>query len=154
MREGNRVSDEELGRVCAIAEKMEGLFSPVHGETILGNSLALDLRASRLEAAFWKVSAEGEHKLRCAEREITRASAESPGWQPISTAPRDATLVLLGCYPHPPASVGDEIIVIAGWYESGIADRRWYDVYHSPVRPTHWMPLPAAPGIADPATSL
>lgn len=65
-------------------------------------------------------------------------------WQPIETAPRDGTSVLLFC----PADDCWESYIAQGWYESGIFDRRWYAaVDENPLspQPTHWMPLPNPP---------
>jgi hypothetical protein len=54
-----------------------------------------------------------------------------PGWQPIETAPKDGTLVLL-------------------YLPDGLmACRRWQDNHWrgwDSEDATHWMPLPAAPG--------
>ena len=69
---------------------------------------------------------------------------EGDGWRPIESAPKDGTIVLLG-WNDPDI---EEIGAVAGWYESGPADKCWYDQYHEPVTATHWMPLrpfPAAP---------
>lgn len=66
-------------------------------------------------------------------------------WQPIATAPRDETDVLLagtlyGRY-RPP--------IVAGWFDKFTDDPGWYthDDPDSEVNmvPTHWMPLPALP---------
>ena len=67
-------------------------------------------------------------------------------WQPIDTAPRDGTQVLL----YVPQDTDDEMpsFIAQGWYESGIFDRRWYEAAGECVcdpQPTHWMPLPAPP---------
>lgn len=70
-------------------------------------------------------------------------------WQPIETAPKDGTVVLLagpefehGCviafWSDP--SVGDTTEEDAGWYESESDSHRLFGT------PTHWMPLPATPG--------
>lgn len=57
-------------------------------------------------------------------------------WQPIETAPKDGTDILLGfANDNRPA-------VVAGWYDN------WeeYDTINVVKgRPTHWMPLPEAP---------
>lgn len=69
---------------------------------------------------------------------------ENP-WQPIETAPRDGSQLLL-------ASIDDmddskEFVwgVRQGFYEPGIADRRWYDIDGGEIEPQFWMPLPPRP---------
>jgi hypothetical protein len=70
------------------------------------------------------------------------------GWQPIETAPKDGSFVLL-FYPRaePPVSIGywDDafgIAKIAGWMMME------FDSAFSAVTPTHWMPLPPAPEVS------
>lgn len=76
-------------------------------------------------------------------------------WQPIETAPRDGTPLLLwgieGCSElHRPRLFKG--VVIASWL-GGSADAEgddWWDeqggvYYASWVRASHWMPLPDAP---------
>ena len=67
-------------------------------------------------------------------------------WQPIATAPRDETSVLL-FYPANP--VGDFSMggVIEGWYFSSPKeiDDGWETIVGSIGEPTHWMPLPELP---------
>lgn len=63
-------------------------------------------------------------------------------WQPIKTAPKNGTPVLLwSVYPHP---VVVPPLCIAGKYIKGI--NKWVglnsDIY---LYPTHWMPLPEPP---------
>ncbi len=61
-------------------------------------------------------------------------------WQPIVTAPRDGTQIILAQF------IGkDEPYIIGGWYEPGIADRCWYDFDSQSIGPTHWMPIPPDP---------
>jgi hypothetical protein len=60
-------------------------------------------------------------------------------WQPIETAPKDGTFVLLYC----PSSLGSYMDVYSftecgGWQCSNFE----YSPYPDP---THWMPLPDAP---------
>ena len=62
-------------------------------------------------------------------------------WQPIETAPRDGTSVLV---------TGDKLVVVAYVHKN-----RWYMPHHSSTtgtelsswirEPTHWMPLPDLP---------
>lgn len=59
------------------------------------------------------------------------------GWEPIETAPKDGTLVLLFC---PSQFTGDYQIV--GLWERG----NWRDPDEcQPIEATHWMPLPMPP---------
>jgi len=68
-------------------------------------------------------------------------------WQPIDTAPRDGTDVLLYglCKPFVES---DEFV---GFYIAGFHDGEWISLHHDDqgqnmwIKPTHWMPLPAAP---------
>lgn len=65
-------------------------------------------------------------------------------WRPISTAPRNDKLVMLGWW----CDVGGDPrwIAVAGWYEAGLADRCWYAAYDEErVEPTHWQPLDRLP---------
>lgn len=55
------------------------------------------------------------------------------GWQPIETAPRDGSFVLIAC--------GD---VYKARYDE-IEDMWFFDVDGCAVDPTHWRPLPAPP---------
>ena len=69
-------------------------------------------------------------------------------WQPIETAPRDGSDVLLFRDRHPP--------VVAGWFdnreEAGWATydnpEEWLHEGRNPF--THWMPLPAPPAPSKP----
>jgi hypothetical protein len=73
-------------------------------------------------------------------------------WQPIETAPKDGSLILL----YFERVYGDSI-EIAGWFPFGLQSKnrkehrwrrsRWEEVYDGP---THWMPLPSAPKPAEP----
>lgn len=65
------------------------------------------------------------------------------GWQPIETAPRDKTRVLLWCTAgryHNPFSV-------TGYFLVEQNCRSWVDTYSGEdlPPPTHWMPLPPPP---------
>ena len=63
-------------------------------------------------------------------------------WQPIETAPRDETPVLL-FIPDVGMVVGD--FAVAAFAPAG----EWFECYNSeglaPNKPTHWMPLPEPP---------
>lgn len=78
-------------------------------------------------------------------------------WQPIETAPKDGTDVLV-MYMHIDTQVVHNAFFASeadGW-DSG--DVGWWSYEHSEVsriklddwmEPTHWMPLPDPPGDAD-----
>ena len=65
-------------------------------------------------------------------------------WQPIDTAPKDGTAILI--WPAKSSFTGDDTISYVvrwndwkqGWIE---ASGEEYDTFY----PTHWMPLPAPP---------
>jgi hypothetical protein len=61
-------------------------------------------------------------------------------WNPIQTAPRDGTQVLL-------ASVDEDgtFGIRQGFYESGRADRCWYDIDGEEIEPKFWTPILVAP---------
>ena len=70
-------------------------------------------------------------------------------WQPIETAPKDGTSVILGCnYDR----LG-KIRVTCAWYEREIwtEAKHWDDdaddwlFLECAFRPSHWMPLPSPP---------
>jgi hypothetical protein len=76
-------------------------------------------------------------------------------WQPIESAPKDGTHVLLW---FPAGYWATEVHVAIGLWDSG-EDEGWYagDESHSMTAhgapPTYWMPLPAPPG-ADPGIPI
>lgn len=72
---------------------------------------------------------------------------EPAAWRDIESAPRDGRLLILAT----PRGV------LAGKWGLGRYDRSkkeyercWVEGVQSVVHPTHWMPLPAAPGVAHP----
>lgn len=62
-------------------------------------------------------------------------------WQPISTAPKDGTDILLGMYR--PEFV-DPIVMNSCWLDREERGGHWMDWDGCPT-PTHWMPLPEPP---------
>lgn len=89
-----------------------------------------------------------------------RASrAAAGGWQPIETAPKDGTVVLLGRHmdgfgfirgygryeSRPGVLASGTGAFVSGWISSGF-DRVMSNL--GLAHPTHWMPLPAAPDAA------
>lgn len=73
-------------------------------------------------------------------------------WQPIETAPKDGSKILIFC---------DGKVLMTSWYvhysggqPSRTREPEWeqsemyggFGGYMGPLRPTHWMPLPEPPG--------
>jgi hypothetical protein len=75
---------------------------------------------------------------------IAAHEATKPGWQPMGTAPKDGTNILL---------LNDKGNMAAGMWLNGVLGAGWFlrggnepDYFFNNHRgPTHWMPLPAAP---------
>jgi hypothetical protein len=95
--------------------------------------------------------------------EVIESAAPAPqtDWQSIETAPKDGRTLLLGCF----NKLGNwrtmrgqwfsEAAIAEDWEEPDDAEEGWYETAVEPdvpncwrVAPTHWMPLPAAPGAA------
>lgn len=73
-----------------------------------------------------------------------------PAWQPIETAPKDGTEILLFELLR-----GEESMIRAGYWEDqgesihDVGEAAGWSIadsgYIGEIRPTHWMPLPAPP---------
>lgn len=98
------------------------------------------------------------------------------GWKPISSAPKDGSLILLGCPDEGPD--GRPALCLPGHWLKGWGDAPdekgqddgWVavtfndffpgrsfgnpDYMYEGSQPTHWMPLPAAPGAETPEESI
>lgn len=61
-------------------------------------------------------------------------------WQPIETAPRDGTMVLLWHRNADGATAG----WMLGWFDQF---HEWENMCGGLLEPTHWMPLPDPPQI-------
>jgi hypothetical protein len=70
-----------------------------------------------------------------------------PGWMPIETAPKDGTRVLLG-YERSHSEEGYWMGESSSnyWSETGWFASDEDPLTTHPSKPSHWMPLPAAPG--------
>jgi len=75
-------------------------------------------------------------------------------WEPIETAPKDGTQVLVcGGIEHGSMGSGDTPLTrpcVAEWYDDGESST-WFksdDCYSTAVSPTHWMNLPTFNGKA------
>jgi len=81
-------------------------------------------------------------------RQIAACIREMVEWRPIETAPRDGTLIL--CF-YPDRCGQDRLSLrywaVGDWPSSGRTEG-WSDQYRQirKTEPTHWLPLPPAPG--------
>lgn len=119
----------------------EGAYFPPVGR---GATRPLAILAGLLDALL-TTSTEGADHAPALRTPITdggRAEGRAPegtGWQPIETAPKDGTAVLLW----------SGIVMRAGWWAA--SDDVWRIGGDSILRKaTHWRPLPPAPGRPDP----
>jgi hypothetical protein len=62
-------------------------------------------------------------------------------WQPIETAPKDGTKVLIGAF-YASGAWNVEV----GYYDMHRAKNPWRPFVGQSTQPTHWMPVPNAPG--------
>lgn len=73
-------------------------------------------------------------------RYVTRKDVAKPQWQPIETAPKDGSHVLL---------CDDGWFCIAGWWDDAPRDEGGQCFKNSQshlwLNPSHWMPLPKPP---------
>lgn len=74
----------------------------------------------------------------------------SEQWKPISTAPKDGTWILI----YQPASMWQSkraarqaVIRVAYWHQPANLSHDGFWLGGHTYRPTHWMPLPAPPGV-------
>lgn len=74
-----------------------------------------------------------------AQAGATPAAPAAQAWQPIETAPKDGTRVLVYC------RYAGRLVAGAEWRHSEPRAIQWEAVNGVIVTPTHWMPLPAAP---------
>ena len=74
--------------------------------------------------------------------------AASAGWQPIETAPKDGTWILLLHENHSTPTVGRWIDTptVGRWIDGG-----WFSDDGLKWPSTHWMPLPPPPSAPSPA---
>lgn len=82
-----------------------------------------------------------------AERLNLAAKMEAQGWQPIDTAPRDGTDILLGCATWARAELGQWSPQTGAWFTDG-GSYEDGEVANGPDEvdsPTHWQPLPRNP---------
>lgn len=87
-------------------------------------------------------------------KEAWEKSTVAMGWQPIETAPKDGSIILLagGVWGDDDMEVAARVMC-ARWYKSNLYDDAFWNACeaecgHSifPYKgPTHWMPLPSPP---------
>jgi hypothetical protein len=72
-----------------------------------------------------------------------KAGNQSPTWQPIETAPKDESIILLGYTPHPRLE-GSRRVYEGRW---NVGQEQWTSTngFMSHADATHWMPLPPPP---------
>lgn len=93
---------------------------------------------------FWVYPAQSVERIAAALR-----SAQGPQWQPIETAPRDGTRIMVA-NAHGAWMAEWRQVYVSGyqpenpWF-SAMLNKDHIAREHRHVRPTHWMPLPAAP---------
>lgn len=70
-------------------------------------------------------------------------------WQPISSAPRDGTCVLLGRFTNGKAQIDHNgKMAVDYWHSRDVHDFEGWGKFNSRYWPaTHWMPLPARPDV-------
>ena len=66
-----------------------------------------------------------------------------PVWQPIETAPKDGAVILLGSFKF--YGKDNSLACLMGIEDAFWDDGIWNGWILKDYRPTHWMPLPAAP---------
>ena len=91
-----------------------------------------------------------------------RSASGAQGWQPIATAPRDESKMLLWCPQYDDVRLGwwdtefrpdgwdeanDRCLYVPAWTDGTVAD--WGMEENQELHPTHWMPLPSAPEAPD-----
>lgn len=100
----------------------------------------------RIQAAGGIVFTDGNITFSSVEQFLAAAQVPA-GWQPIATAPKSGTSVLVAVS----KIVGeanfddDDASADGNWYW---AQEHWTDHNARAIYPTHWMPLPAAPDAA------
>jgi len=123
------------------------------------------------QADYWKARAELAEKtveetareLGCEndnEEILLAIAALKPTWQPIETAPRDGSRMLL--FFPPPNEYFKTTVEVGRWnddqyakrprpYFTGDMERTFGVSRYRDYQPTHWMPLPAPPVLCAPS---
>lgn len=87
---------------------------------------------------------------------IRKHMQHSRGWQPIETAPKDGTHIIVWPYQHMryKRPMGDKRPGEAYWHQPGNPEHEGFWIFASGLgyraeHPTHWQPLPASPSPED-----
>lgn len=75
------------------------------------------------------------------------------GWQPIETAPKDGTHILICQATDAYGKLTDNWVDVAAWSRDKTTERQWWMTVGgviSGIEPTHWMPIPLNPLIPYP----
>ena len=140
-------------RVTSVSSEMKAKFI---GEFSWSESLE-DYDNAIIEYIVpWWVCKEIFHRM--AQHWISAATQPAPiptGWQPIETAPKDGTAIIVGagCYPVQPSTViwvSDPSVSACapGWfinYKSKTMFGESIALFPIDYDPTHWQPLPLPP---------
>lgn len=134
-----------------IAYELEiGTFVPnvLQNEIVLRQNAAAELR--RQHARITELESQLAQRFDAADMATAAAQGFRDGvakeqqaeWQPIETAPKDSSYVLL-------AGKQRKDVASGYWLQSAYAGNGAWIWPFVHKYPTHWMPLPAAPGPAD-----
>lgn len=102
--------------------------------------VAMQLAALKAELEQDQKQLQAELKAAKAHLAYAERMAEQYKWQPIETAPKDGTSILVAVYEENGDYWGEDIVA---WNPTNGWDSAGYDWDHSQI--TNWMPLPEPP---------
>lgn len=126
------------------APALKAVFAAMSSSPTVGTVTRAQLRAAIETVTFSEPNLDGI--LDALEALLGRAVPQA--WQPIESAPKDGTKVLVT------NDVEGALILIGYWVQPEdrgrdfCQDEDWWHITHAlaGVKPTHWQPLPAPPG--------
>lgn len=156
------------GHLSALVDEAQRILADLHQYAIDLQEDTLGGRSERGEVPIMDLAEDWLAARPDLEPQPHQQAEREPQWLPIETAPKDGSKMLLfylNRQGNPRRVVGrwvtadeaaetdtDDVGLEAGWYER---IDNWDDYYQVAIHegePTHWMPLPAAPG--DRGTSM